>query len=246
MRRERRKHQKSNFYRVRLSFILSAFSPLSAVRFFYFSPATELSPPFPSSNRTMEMVLPRAAPLLRAQSAPRTSDEGALVERARAGEVGALDELMNRHRARILNLAYQITRDRDIAEDCAQEAFVRAFSKLTMFRAQSSFATWLTRIALNVALEKQRGSPTIRSLDDEDLQREVRAPPTDFEGRLALEWALDQLSPTLRISLILREWHGLTYEEIASVCEVPVGTVRSRLSAARIEFRRVWSGMEKE
>ena len=155
---------------------------------------------------------------------------------------------MNRHRARILNLAFQITRDRDLAEDCAQEAFVRAFSKLNLFRAQSSFATWLYRIALNVALEKTRGSLTIqsRSLDEqEELQGELKAPSTDFDNRMAPEWALDQISSPLRIALILREWHGLTYEEIALVCEVPIGTVRSRLSAARDEFRRVWTQMEE-
>ena len=213
------------------------------------SEPTELSPRFYSSNRTMEMVLARVAPLLRAQSTARPdgiSDESDLIARARVGEVGALDELMNRHRARILNLAFQITRDRDTAEDCAQEAFVRAFSKLNSFRAQSSFATWLTRIALNVALEKTRGSLTIQSLGDENLAREIKAPPTNFDDRLALEWALDQISAPLRITLILREWHGLNYEEIAAVCEVPIGTVRSRLSAARLEFRRVWTQMERE
>ena len=194
----------------------------------------------------MEMILPLAATLLRAQSPPREDDESELIQRARLGEISALDELMNRHRARILNLAFQITRDHDLAEDCAQEAFVRAFSKLNLFRAQSSFATWLYRIALNVALEKTRRSPTIHSFNSgEDLQRELSAPPTDFDHRLALEWALDQLSSPLRIALILREWHGLSYEEIALVCEVPVGTVRSRLSAARAEFRRVWTQMEE-
>lgn len=191
------------------------------------------------------MVLPRAAPLLRAQT-PTRDDESELIARARIGEIGALDELMNRHRGRILNLAFQITRDRDGAEDCAQEAFVRAFSKLHLFRAQSSFATWLTRIALNVALEKTRGSRAIQSLDDENSAKEIKAPPIDFDNRLALEWALDQISEPLRIALILREWHGLSYEEIASVCQVPLGTVRSRLSAARDEFRRLWTQMEAQ
>ena len=176
----------------------------------------------------------------------RSDDETALVNRARAGEIGALDELMNRHRARILNLSFQILRDRDLAEDCAQEAFVRAFSKLSSFRNQSSFGTWLYRIALNIALEKERRSVTIRDAANEALNEQISAPPTDFEGRLAVEWALDQLSPPLRIALMLREWHGLSYEEIAGVCEVPVGTIRSRLSAARLEFRRVWRQMEAE
>ena len=199
----------------------------------------------------MELVLPLRAPLLRAQPTPLADDELALVARARTGEVGALDELMNRHRARILNLAFQITRDRDLAEDCAQEAFVRAFSKLSGFRAQSSFGTWLYRIALNVALEKSRQTLTIRPVEDrienkEEWVEEARAPPTDFDGQMALEWALDQLSEPLRVALILREWHGLSYEEMASACAVPVGTIRSRLSAARAEFRRIWTQMEAE
>ncbi len=188
----------------------------------------------------MEMVLPRAAPLLQTQSPASAHDESELIARARLGEIGALDALMNRHRARVLNLAFQITRDRDLAEDCAQEAFVRAFSKLNGFRAQSSFGTWLVRIALNVALEKRRALRAIHSIDDDSVS-ECAAPPTNFDERINLEWALDQLSEPLRIALILREWHGLSYQEIAAVCQVPVGTVRSRLSAARAEFRRLWT-----
>ena len=109
----------------------------------------------------MDMVLPRAALQLATHSRVDSSDEFSLVARARAGEIGALDELMNRHRARLLNLAFQITRDREGAEDCAQEAFVLAFSKLNSFRGQSSFGTWLYRITLNVAFEKRRQSLTI-------------------------------------------------------------------------------------
>lgn len=198
----------------------------------------------------MQLVLPCAPPILSARIASR-DDEIQLVARARAGDVAALDELMNRHRARLLNLTFQITHDRDIAEDCAQEAFVRAFSKLHLFRAQSSFGTWLYRIALNVALEKQRQTPTIRQWNETESNgnengQELRAPSLNLDEKLALEWALDQLSPTLRVALILREWHGLSYEEMASVCEVPVGTIRSRLNAARAEFRRVWTQMEAE
>lgn len=190
----------------------------------------------------MEMVLPLSPTFFQTQSPTNANDEALLIERARVGEIGALDELMNRHRSRVLNLTFQITRDRDLAEDCAQEAFVRAFSKLNLFRAQSSFATWLYRIALNVALEKGRAP----LLPITELDEQTHAPPTDFDNRMALEWALDQLSSTLRVALILREWHGLSYDEMASVCEVPVGTIRSRLSAARAEFQRVWTQVEAQ
>ncbi len=188
----------------------------------------------------MELVLPRPPLLLGAASAP-LSDEARLLERARRGEVGALDCLLNAHRGRILNLCFQVLRVEADAEDAAQETFVRAFSKLDSFRGASGFGTWLYRVALNVCLERRRmGRPT------EALSDELHAPPTSPDERLALEWALDQLSEPLRLALILREWHGLSYEEIAGALHLPIGTVRSRLSAAREEFRRVWTLLEEE
>ena len=188
----------------------------------------------------MELVLPLAPSIARAQCG--ISDEEAVwLEAARRGEIAALDALMNAHRGRILNLAFQILRDECEAEDAAQETFVRAFSKLNSFRERSGFGTWLYRVALNVCLERRRAWR-----ETEALSPELPAPASAFEERLALEWALDQLSEPHRIALILREWHGLSYEEMASALGVPLGTVRSRLSAAREEFRRLWTQMEAE
>ena len=188
----------------------------------------------------MELVLPRAPLLIRAQNI-EPSDEARLLERARNGEIAALDCLMNAHRGRIVNLCFQMLRDENEAQDCAQEAFVRAFSKLSSFQSKSSFGTWLYRIALNVCLELLR---TRRETDELDPNH--AAPEAKPDERLALEWALDNLSEPLRVALVLREWHGLSYEEIARVLDVPLGTVRSRLSAAREEFRRVWTLMEAQ
>ena len=84
-----------------------------------------------------------------------------------------------------------------------------------------------------------------RAMNDETIE-ELRAPPRDPDQKMALEWALDQLSEPLRVALILREWHGLTYDEMASACQVPVGTIRSRLNAARAAFRRIWRAMEAD
>lgn len=188
----------------------------------------------------MELVLPLTPSIAHAH--PSTSDEETLwLARAKQGEVSALDALMNAHRGRILNLAFQILRDESEAEDAAQEAFVRAFGKLSSFRERSGFGTWLYRVALNVCLERKRAQR-----ETDELSAELPAPPPAFDERLALEWALDQLSEPLRVALILREWHGLSYEEMASALNVPVGTVRSRLSAAREEFRQLWTQMEAE
>lgn len=188
----------------------------------------------------MQLVLPLAPTLLRTRST-EVSDEARLLERARNGEAWALDCLMNAHRARILNLCFQVLRDESEAEDAAQDAFVRAFSGLALFKGRSSFGTWLYRVALNVCLEHKRARR-----DFEQLDLNQRAPDPKHDERLALEWALDHLSEPLRLTLVLREWHGLSYEEIASALDVPLGTVRSRLSAAREEFRRVWTLMEDE
>ena len=187
----------------------------------------------------MELVFP--APLSLQIARTLVVDEADLIRRARNGEVAALDELMNTHRARILNLAFQILRDEARAEDAAQEAFVRAFRGLNGFRGESGFATWLYRVALNVCLEKRRA---IRV--DETLYDEIPIPSRDADLKFALEWALDQLPEHNRIALVLHEWHGLSYEEIARVCAVPVGTVRSRLHSARARFRQIWLEMERE
>ncbi|MBW3637139.1 MAG: sigma-70 family RNA polymerase sigma factor, partial [Armatimonadetes bacterium] len=96
-----------------------------------------------------------------------------------------------------------------------------------------------------ICLEKRR-----RARPANEPEREDAAPSGDFAGqidaRIALETALESLPESLRVALILREWHGLSYEEMASVLAIPVGTVRSRLHQARAEFRQIWQKMEAE
>lgn len=165
-----------------------------------------------------------------------------LVQAARRGEIAALNELLDTHRERILNLAFQILRDRDLAEDAAQEAFVRAFSRLGDFRGESRFATWIYRVALNVCLEKKR------QIKVETTFEETFSPSFDtgVESRMALDFALQLLPENFRVALVLREWHEMSYDEMSLVLGVPVGTVRSRLHNARAEFRRIWQRMEAE
>jgi len=194
-----------------------------------------------SSNDLMQLVLPFPARSLRAHVRADASDEAVWLERARNGDLCALDALMNAHRSRILNLCFQVLRDETEAEDAAQDAFVRAFGNLSGFKGKASFGTWLYRVALNVCLERRRSHR-----ETEALPLELSAFDKGHDERLALEWALDKLSEPLRVALVLREWHGLSYDEMASALDVPVGTVRSRLSAAREEFRRLWTQMEAE
>ncbi|PQV65187.1 RNA polymerase sigma-70 factor, ECF subfamily [Abditibacterium utsteinense] len=168
--------------------------------------------------------------------------ETLLLRRAREGDREAIGLLFGRSQHKIFALAFQILRDREAAEDAAQEILLRAFHKMPQFRGESEFSTWLYRLALNYCLEQKRGLKRRNAL----LESNFEAPtPTAnhaqrLETRLALEMALDSLPEELRLTLILREWHGLSYDEIALVLRVPVGTVRSRLHQARKRFQTIW------
>ena len=172
--------------------------------------------------------------------------ETQLLQRAQSGEREAIQILVGRHRERVLNLAFSLLRDRAEAEDAAQEIFLRAFGKLPGFRGESEFSTWLYRLALNFCLERCR----VQARRDELLEA-CDLLPTNGENiarrvemREQLHCALDGLSEPLRLALILREWQGLSYQEIAEVLRLPVGTVRSRLHQARQKFQQKWLELE--
>lgn len=170
------------------------------------------------------------------------SEDASLLARCRAGERAAFETLLMRYRERVINLAFQLLRHREDAEDVAQEVFVRAFSKIQQFRGEADLFTWLYRITLNTCIQRRR-----RARDTHSEVEPTSSPDSiaaQVETRLGVEHALDQLTPPLRIVLVLREMHDLSYEEIAAVLDIPVGTVRSRLSEARRKFREVWEAAQ--
>jgi RNA polymerase sigma-70 factor (ECF subfamily) len=188
-----------------------------------------------------------------AAAAPLTPDdreEAAWLARARDGEEAAYRWLLARYRQRVVRLAAHVLRRPEDAEDAAQEAFLRAFRSLRAFRGEASFSTWLYRITLRTCADRQRRA----DWRAEFTAAEVR-PPTEGAGaggldgvdlRVLVAALLDRLSPPMRAALALREVEGLEYEEIARVLEIPVGTVRSRLSAARAQFRKLWNAAMSE
>jgi RNA polymerase sigma-70 factor, ECF subfamily len=184
-----------------------------------------------ASARDTESALPA--------SARPGVEEQALIARCQRGDEAAFRELHRRYRARAVYLATQLLRDRDEAEDVVQEAFLRAFRSIRKFRGEASFYSWLYRIVVNLCRGRSRRAaahPTV-PLD------ETRAAdhPGDWGAtRLYVEALLGRLSEGLRVTLLLREMAGLSYAEIAEELEMPVGTVRSRLSAAREQLRRMW------
>jgi len=177
-----------------------------------------------------------------------TTDEGQearWIVRARIGDEAAFAWLLSRYRARAIRVAIQVLHRPDEAEDAAQEAFIRAFRNIRSFRGDSRFATWFFHIVLRVCLDKKR----LKRWDAEipwDDAVDPAAPPDAGDTRVVVRALLDRLSPPMRAALILREVEGLEYEEIAHALGIPVGTVRSRLSAARARFRAMWSRIVEE
>lgn len=178
---------------------------------------------------------------------PAVDPDRATVDDAQSGDVAAFERLVLRYQARLVNFAAALVGDAG-GEDVAQEAFVRAWKGLGRFRGESSFKTWLYRIATNVARthrERRGRQPVIgRSLDDEVEARpgsEPEAPTADAETALVtretIDRALGELPEELRLALVLRDVEGLDYKEIASVTAAPIGTVESRIFRARRRMR---------
>jgi RNA polymerase sigma-70 factor, ECF subfamily len=188
-----------------------------------------------------------------AREPAEAEEEREWVRRCRQGDEAAFRELLRRYRGRALFLASQILRDRTEAEDVVQEAFLRVFRSIGKFRGEASFFSWLYRIVVNLCMDRGRRAPVRRTVDldpEQDLSDAVASPahaePEAVETRLQVHALLAQLGEDLRVTLLLREVAGLSYAEIAEQLGVPIGTVRSRLSAAREQFRRLWEQMESE
>ena len=177
---------------------------------------------------------------------PSSSDESELIRRCLAGDTEAFEPLVERYRQRVWRLAFQLLHDREDAWDCAQEAFVRAFHSLASFRGQSAFYTWLFRITVNVATDRQRARGAharafgAERVPEEEWKRTTPDPgggpdqsAVQSEQRERIRQALDALPPKARTIIMLSDVEGLSYREIAEVLDCPIGTVMSRLHNAR-------------
>ncbi len=185
-------------------------------------------------------------------SAVVKDDEGTLVSAAKAGDVTAFEELVNRYERKVFRLAQNITQNREDAEDVMQDAFLKSFEHLSEFQGDSRFYTWLVRIAVNEALMKLRKRrPNQVSLDepveseDDLMPREIedwgptpeqRYAQTELHG--ILSEVIGQLDPTFRIVFVLRDIEELSTAETAQVLGLSVPAVKSRLLRARLKLRQ--------
>ncbi len=183
----------------------------------------------------------------------------ALVDAAARGDTDAFGVLVARYQSRILNLALALTSDAADADDLAQDTFIRAYKAIGKFRGDSSFRTWLYRVAVNVinthlAGRARRWKWWGRSLDaapagegDADTVREVAAgdPPIDEDmaRRQVIDRALATLPADMRVAVTLRDIHGFDYAEIAGMLGVPIGTVESRIFRGRQRLRPLLAGL---
>jgi RNA polymerase sigma-70 factor (ECF subfamily) len=180
----------------------------------------------------------------------RSSDDLSLVEACRAGRTEAFSLLVQRYQGRLYPTIARLIGSAEDAEDILQDAFVRAFEKLDQFQGDSSFYTWIYRIAVNLALSGHRKRrvrsvlrlgrrrPASRGVHpaDESAESDPAAPLERAERDQMVRAALDRLGPEHRAVVVLN-LDGRRYEEISAILDIPVGTVRSRLHRARCELR---------
>lgn len=182
------------------------------------------------------------------------ADDLELVSRARSKDAEAIQTLILRYQDRVYNTAYRMMGDRGLAEDVAQEVFLKAFKALKKFKGNSSFSTWLYRITVNActsewrkASARKRGRELSLSHPNPDGASAGFDPPGGGEDpsasaereerSRAVHEAIQELEEDFRTVVVLRDIEGFSYEEIADIIDCPLGTVRSRLHRARNDLK---------
>ena len=183
-----------------------------------------------------------------------------LVQSSQRGDAAAYDELIRRYQERIYATIYHMTSNHEDANDLAQETFIKGFQAIKSFKGDSSFYTWVYRIAVNKTINflKQRKNRTHMSLNDLDFNAENdpdlvalisdRTPRRDIglsELQEKLNEAMQKLSPVHRLVVTLHDVQGLSHEEIGKIIDCNIGTVRSRLFYARQQLQAYLSDYVK-
>jgi RNA polymerase sigma-70 factor, ECF subfamily len=162
--------------------------------------------------------------------------EGALVERARAGDTRAFERLYREHVGRVYGLCLRMTRQPALAEDCTQETFINAWRALAKFETRSALGTWLHRIAVNVTLARRRKSARYETVPEADVEEEAAEPKWTLETPVEveeIEEAIGSLPDGARDVLVLHALYGYSHIEAAQMLGVAEGTCKAQLHRAR-------------
>lgn len=194
---------------------------------------------------------------------PKLSDDSDenLMLRVGRGERAAFDEIVRRYTRKMVNVAYQITGDRDQADDIAQETFLRAYKSASRYTEMAKFSTWLYTIAINLCrneLRRRKFKPysleEMAEREDEgkiriDIADQRSKPDGDLERKetvLHVQRAIAMVPAKFRVPMVLRDIQDLSYEEIGTMLNLPEGTVKSRINRARLRVKQILTPILKE
>ena len=198
-------------------------------------------------------------PLLELSTLP-DADVAAL---AKEGRDAAFRELIRRYERPVFTIIYRMVRDREVAEDLAQDTFVKVLNHIDRYRPEFKFSSWLFKIANNLTIDHLRkrqldtvsidGSPHAASAAEAeatslDVQSRGESPLDEMEARelgTAIEQAIARLRPEYRACIVLRHVEGRSYEEIAATLDLPLGTVKTYIHRARHELRDMLGGLRE-
>ena len=179
------------------------------------------------------------------------SFEKDLIARAADGDASAFNQLMEMHERRMYAVALRMCANREDAQDCLQEAMLRVFRAIGSFKGQSTFSTWLYRITMNTCLDELRRKKNKQSSSLDNLLDQGWAPTDtgtspekhammrELRGHLAK--SIQELPEDMRAAIVLRDIQGFAYDEIASMLDTNVGTIKSRISRGREKLREILS-----
>lgn len=184
-------------------------------------------------------------------------DDSELISKSKLGDTDAFGQLVDRYQQKVYNIAFRMTNSHEDALDLAQESFLRIYRAIASYKGESAFSTWVFRIASNVCLDemrKKKRQPRIALSTDSLVAGEEGDYAIEFasgeasnpeqhllqgEMRREITQALNTLSEEHRVVLVLRDIEGYSYEEIADMLGVNIGTIKSRLNRARLALREV-------
>jgi RNA polymerase sigma factor (sigma-70 family) len=160
-----------------------------------------------------------------------------LISEAKKGGKDAFALLLNRYKAAVFRHAYGMLGDRMEAEDVTQETFIKAYYSLSKLENEFAFTPWLTRIVSRLCYDRLHKRKKESAIDEKILEQTTEGSLEQQQLRITIEEAMNKLSPEHLEAIVLREVQGYSYDEIAGMLEIPLGTVKSRINAARLLLR---------